>query len=166
VLSKHIRVAFELHFCLSAPKALWEYIMCLRYFPPLSLLFYPVLSLPPLTCGSSVSYSANFTLSSLPFARFVSYMHRAFGSPSISTFTRALSRGFIHGISTLTASLVRKFPPLSLSTSFGHLDLLRQGSASTRKLCSDAILSAVTPPIPRTSPRILLFPVVSPSHPV
>jgi hypothetical protein len=28
----------------------------------------------------------------------VAYHHRSFGSPSLSTFLRALSRGYIHGI--------------------------------------------------------------------
>ena len=34
----------------------------------------------------------------------------------------------------------RQYPPLSLSTSFGHLDTLRQGIASTRKLPSPSAL--------------------------
>ena len=72
-----------------------------------------------------VPSTALFSLSSLPLARFVAYMHRSFGSPPISTFLRALSRGYIHGIPKLTATLVRKFPPLSLATSYGHLDTLR-----------------------------------------
>ena len=101
---------------------------------------------PPVSFGS---HSANFTLSSLPFARFVSYLHRAFGSPSISTFTRALSRGFIHGIPQLTASLVRKFPPLSPHTAFGHLDMLRKNLASSRLSFPSSILA-----LPRASPRL------------
>jgi hypothetical protein len=72
----------------------------------------------------SAPHSALFILSSLPFAPFVSYLHRSFGYPSISTFTHAIARGFIHGIPTLTTSLVHKFPPPSLSSSYGHLDLL------------------------------------------
>ncbi len=74
-----------------------------------------------------------FSLSSLPLARFVAYHHRSFGSPPISTFLRALSRGYIHGIPKLTPTLARKFPPLSLATSYGHLDTLRQGVDSTRR---------------------------------
>jgi hypothetical protein len=66
--------------------------------------------------------SAFFSLQSLTTARFVAYWHRAFGSPSLSTFLRALKLGYIHGIPLLTPKLVSKYPPLSLSTSFGHLD--------------------------------------------
>jgi hypothetical protein len=66
--------------------------------------------------------TALFSLNSLPLARFVAYHHHSFfGSPPISTFLRALSRGYINGIPKLTATLVRKFPPLSLATSYGHL---------------------------------------------
>ena len=55
--------------------------------------------------------SALFTLQALPSARFVAYWYRAFGSPSLSTFVRALTRGFIRNIPVLTTALVRKFPP-------------------------------------------------------
>ena len=89
--------------------------------------------------------SALFTLQALPRARFVAYWHRAFGSPSLSTFIRALSRGFIRNIPDLTPSLVRKFPPLSLSTSFGHLNTLRRGIASTRPKLSPAAVALVLP---------------------
>ena len=52
----------------------------------------------------------------------------------------ALSSNFIRNILRLTSALVRKYPPLSISTSFGHLDTLRQGIASTRKLPSPLAL--------------------------
>ncbi len=97
--------------------------------------------------------SALFTLQALPSARFVAYWHRAFGSPSISTFIRALTRGFIRNIPALTAALVRKFPPPSLSTSFGHLNTLRRGIASTRlKLSPTAVaLGSSSPPVSSAS---------------
>jgi hypothetical protein len=85
---------------------------------------------PSISLSSS---TALFSLQALPHARFVAYWHRAFGSPSLTTFMKALSRGFIHGIPDLTTSILRKFPPLSLSTAFGHLDTLRQGIASTTR---------------------------------
>ncbi len=88
---------------------------------------------------------------------------------SISTFTRAISRGFIHGITTLTASLVRKFPPLSLSSSYGHLDLLRKGLASPRRLIASSITNFVvcpSVPSPRTSARLVPFPLDSPRLPL
>jgi hypothetical protein len=39
---------------------------------------------------------------------------------------------------------VRKYPPLSLSTSFGHLDTLRQGISSTRKFSSPSALASTS----------------------
>jgi hypothetical protein len=74
----------------------------------------------PLPCSSAL-----FSLQSLPAARFVAYWHRAFGSPPLSTFIKALTKGYVHGIPLPTAKLVSKYPPLSLSISFGHLDTLQ-----------------------------------------
>ncbi len=90
--------------------------------------------------------TALFSLSSLPLARFVAYHYRSFGSPSISTFFRALSRDYIHGIPQLTPKLVRKFPLLSLATSYGHLDTLRQGVASIRRVPPSTCLSLLSLP--------------------
>ena len=57
--------------------------------------------------------------------------------------------------------MVRKYSPLSLSTSYGHLDTLRQGIASTRKpLPSPSVLSAVNslaPTLSRLDRRRQLF---------
>ena len=76
--------------------------------PSSDLWFFTV---PPAPIPRSLTNTALPTLESLPHARFVSYLHRCFGSPSLSSFLRALSRGYIHGIPLLTHTLVRKFPP-------------------------------------------------------
>jgi hypothetical protein len=87
----------------------------------------------------------------------VAYWHRAFGSPSLSIFVKALTKGFIHGIPLLTPKLVSKYPPLSLSTSFGHLNTLRKGISSTRKTVYPSCLGPVASLIvlPRVSPRLV-----------
>jgi hypothetical protein len=107
------------------------------------------------------SPSILFSLQELPHAKFVAYWHRAFGCPSLSTFLHALSSNFIRNIPRLTPALVRKYPPLSLATSYGHLDTLRQGIASTRKpLPSPSVLSAVnsfSPTLSRLDRRRQLF---------
>ncbi len=111
---------------------------------------------PPHLAFLPLSPSAFFSAQSLPAARFVAYWHRAFGSPSLSTFRRALKRGFIRGIPHLTHHLVAKYPPLSLSTSFGHLDMLRKGISSSRPKISPSRLGPVapTPETRRASPRL------------
>ncbi len=112
---------------------------------------------PPLAVAAPpLCSSALFSLQPLPAAHFVAYWHRAFGSPSFSTFVKALTKGFIHGIPLLTPKLVSKYPPLSLSTSFGHLDTLRKGIALSRKTVSSSCLGPVAPPavLPRLSPRL------------
>jgi hypothetical protein len=127
-------------------------------------------SVPPTPIPPTPSNTALSSLRCLPQARFVSYLPRCFGSPSLSTFLRALSRGYIHGIPQLTPTLVRKFPPLSLATAFGHLDQLRQGVASSRKIhppsCLAApLLSLPSPPHPTSSHHNLIILIAPPPRP-
>ncbi len=120
-------------------------------------------SVPPSPIPRAL-HTALFSLASLPAARFVAYHHRSFGSLSLSTFLRALSRGHIHGIPLLTHTIARKFL-LSLATAYGHLDTLRQGVASTRRtpphpclsVASNASLTPTTPLI-QASPTLLTPP--------
>ena len=65
-------------------------------------------------------------------ASFVLYHHRAFGSPVLSTFLKAIRAGYLASIPRLTATIVLRNPPLSLATSFGHMDACRKGLHSTR----------------------------------
>ena len=122
--------------------------------PSSDLWFFSVPSVPlPRALNTAL-----FSLASLPAARFVAYHHRSFGSPSLSTFLRALSRGYIHGIPLLTHTLVRKFPPLSLATAYGHLNTLRQGVASTRRTppptCLSVAPNASLTPTPPPDPSL------------
>ncbi len=97
-----------------------------------------------------------FILQELSCARFVAYWHRAFGSPSLFTFIDALASDFI-SIPRLTPALVRKYPPLSCATSFGHLDTLRQGIASTRRSPSPHALGSSASPLSRKFRRRMTF---------
>ncbi len=56
----------------------------------------------------------------------------------------------------LTTLLVANYPPLSLSTSFGHLDLLRKNISSSRPKIPPSCLGPVAslPPTRRASPRL------------
>ncbi len=58
------------------------------------LWFLQVLSVPEPQHSPSILFS----LQELPHAKFVAYWHRAFGSPSLSTFLDALSANFIRNI--------------------------------------------------------------------
>ncbi len=49
-------------------------------------------------------------------ASFVLYHHRAFGSPVLSTFLKAIRAGYLASIPRLTATIVLRNPPLSLAT--------------------------------------------------
>ena len=74
-------------------------------------------------------------------ASFVLYHHRAFGSPVLSTFLKAIRAGYLASIPRLTATIVLRNPPLSLATSFGHLDACRKGLHSTRQSFPPSLLA-------------------------
>ena len=62
----------------------------------------------------------------------IDFWHKTFGSPSVSTFIDAISKGWIK-LPGITAALVRRHPPHSIDTSLGHLHATRQGIRSTKK---------------------------------
>jgi len=64
----------------------------------------------------------------------VAFFHAAMGSPPISTFIKAIEKGYISNIPWLTTALVRKNPPISLAIDQGHLQRNRQGYRSTKPL--------------------------------
>jgi hypothetical protein len=133
----------------------------------LSVPSVPRIPTQPHLPSISPSPYAFFSMQSLPAARFVAYLHRAFGSPSLSTFRRALKQGFNCGIPYLTHHLVAKYPTLSLSTSFGHLDLHRKNISSSRPKIPPSCLGPVVslPSTRRASPRLAaIYDCFPPNH--
>ena len=65
-------------------------------------------------------------------ADFVRFTHAALGSPSLSTFAKAVRRGYLHLYPRLTSHILSAYPPLSIATAQGHLDQHRQGQQSTK----------------------------------
>ena len=63
---------------------------------------------------------------------FVNFWHAAYGSPAVSTFVSAIDNNFIR-VPGLTAAKVRRNPPNSLATAYGHLHATRKGLNSTKK---------------------------------
>ncbi len=61
----------------------------------------------------------------------VNWFHRCMGSPTIFTFIRAFTRGWIH-YEDLTPAHIRGNTPVSTATAKGHLTLQRQGVRSTK----------------------------------
>ena len=64
----------------------------------------------------------------------VAFLHAALGSPPISTFIRAIEKGYPAIIPWLPTALVRKNPPISRAIDQGHLQRNRQGYRSTEPL--------------------------------
>ena len=71
------------------------------------------------------------------------FWHGTFGSPSLSTFTRAIDKNFIK-LPGVTAKLMRKHFPNPLATSLGHLDQTRQGMQSTKAVVTEDIDDTTT----------------------
>ena len=87
---------------------------------------------PSLSYKQSGSSLANLAIHNTHDAEFVQFVHATFGSPSVSTFHRALRQGYLDSFPRITARMVRRNPPNTIATAMGHLDRVRQGMASTK----------------------------------
>ena len=137
-LTSHLASQFLTSQVLSSPDALRVTLGC----PPLAGRTArpdapPAFTPPPLPALAAVPHVHN-----LADASFVAYHHRAFGSPPISSFLKAIRRGAFPHLPRLTARLVQQNPPLSPFTSFGHLDLVSQFLRSSSKPPPRAVLAA------------------------
>ena len=89
--------------------------------------------LPPSSLHhQSAPTSTNFAIHNIHDAEFVQFVHASFGSPSVSTFHRAVRQGFLRSFPRITARMIRLNPPNCIATAMGHLDRVRQGMASTK----------------------------------
>jgi len=66
-------------------------------------------------------------------AEYVKMVHAALGSPTVSTFKRAMAKGWLGNLPRLTLDMIRKNPPYSEATSKGHLDRRRKNQRSTKR---------------------------------
>ena len=97
---------------------------------------------PPHTNIPHVPPTLLYAIRNVKDATFVSKWHRAFGSPPLPTFLKAIRLGWIT-VPGLTGALVSRNPPLSAATVKGHLDLVRQHIRSTRSPPPQAVLGPV-----------------------
>ena len=84
----------------------------------------------------------------------VEFLHKALGSPSISTFVKAIKSGFLSSFPGLTADLVNQHLPKSINTAKGHQQQIRQGFQST-KSNPDPVTSLQLPDGPERTDVIL-----------
>ena len=75
---------------------------------------------------------ANTTILLTSDKNFVAFAHAALGSPSISTFIRAVKLGYLIHWPRLTVDIINNHLPHTLSTAQGHLNQQRQGVDSTK----------------------------------
>lgn len=89
------------------------------------------------TCPSPPAHppnpSASLAIKNQLDADFVQFAHAAMGSPCVSTFYKAVQRGYLRTMPRLTAKMIHSNPPNSTATALGHLDRQRQGLASTKQ---------------------------------
>ena len=64
-------------------------------------------------------------------AQIVAYYHAVMCSPAISSFTHAVSKGWV-SLSDLTAEMITRHPPVTTATPKGHMDQYMQGKRSTK----------------------------------
>ena len=81
------------------------------------------------------SVHANSVLSLPSDRKFVQFTYVSFGSsPAISTYKRAIRKGYLSTIPRLTSAFFSKHTPNSVASAMGHLDRRRQGLDSTKKV--------------------------------
>ena len=87
-------------------------------------------------------------------AEVAAFWHGTFGSPALSTFTRAIDKGFIT-LPGVSAASMRKHAPNPVATSFGHPDQTRQGMRSTKSAVIEDI-DDTTVYVPETKKHIII----------
>jgi hypothetical protein len=94
---------------------------------PLPLSFEPP---APAPSGLPVDH-ALLAITNQSNAEYVQFSHATFGSPPVSTFIRATTKGYLGSWPRLTARMIRQNRPNPIATHIGHLDRNRQGQRST-----------------------------------
>lgn len=87
----------------------------------------------PLDDSNCDSYCAAATsITNKTQAQIVDYYHKVLFSPTASTMQYAVDMGYVT-FPGLSSEMIRKYPPNTIATSFGHLNQSRQGVRSTKQ---------------------------------
>jgi hypothetical protein len=78
--------------------------------------------LPTPAPAPSLCHSAMASVGSATPAELVAFAHAALFSPTVSTLSLALTKGYITHFPRLTPTLLRKYPPHSAAMIKGHMD--------------------------------------------
>ncbi len=92
------------------------------------------------------------------------FYHATLGSPAISTFTEAASRGYFDCFPQLTVQKIRRNKHHTIATSFGHLDQTHKNYKSTKP--RPKITSPITSPplLDQITTQSDVFPLQSRTH--
>jgi hypothetical protein len=94
------------------------------------------LNLSDLECSDNYSSEIGLACQTIRHdsnAELVKFAHAVFGSCPISTFLKAMDKGWLNNYPQLTAKMIRQNPPVAIATAMGYLDQTRQGHRSTRR---------------------------------
>ncbi len=82
--------------------------------------------------GSTIN-TAHAAIAHQHNAEFVLFCYAALCSPPVTTLVKALQRGYLRTLPRLPAQMVSAYPPVTMATARGHLDLNRQEQRSTQQ---------------------------------
>jgi hypothetical protein len=91
----------------------------------------------------------------------VLYAHATLGSPTVSTLTAALEKGFLPNVPGLTKASICQCPPHPLATVKGHLDQTQKHKQSTKTVQPSPFLQLA--PAADDNPLNDAFPAAEPS---
>ena len=86
------------------------------------------------TTKVTFKHQANFILPHKPISDCIKFMHAACFTPCISTWTKAIDKGFFSTWPVLTSTRVRRFLKHTPATDMGHLSQERQNLRSTKTI--------------------------------
>jgi hypothetical protein len=89
-------------------------------------------------CRQKKEAQANLSIRLESDAEYAAFAHEAFGSPAVSTFYNAVSKGYLGNYPRLTAQMISANRPNTVATAKGHLDQTRKGMWSTKARVSVA----------------------------
>jgi hypothetical protein len=105
--------------------------------------------LPPLP-----SHAANSAYHQPTIAKLMAYLNAAIGSLPVKTLCNAIDNDWLTSFPGLTSAAIRKHLPKSISTTMGHLHMIRKGIRSTTKPTISEIMNEELEPEPVLPPPI------------
>ncbi|OEU07083.1 hypothetical protein FRACYDRAFT_198400 [Fragilariopsis cylindrus CCMP1102] len=99
-------------------------------------------------------HAANSAYHQPTIAKLMAYLNAAIGSLPVKTLCNAIDNDWLTSFPGLTSAAIRKHLPKSISTTMGHLHMIRKGIRSTTKPTISEIMNEELEPEPVLPPPI------------